>query len=81
MTQFSEADRLSSSQKMSEGKFEVEKLLLQIDSDSDYSIEALQMIQEGTDAKIDDEELLGSKKGLTIKGTPFALLNALYQKW
>ena len=81
MTQFSEADRLSSSQKMSEGKFEVEKLLLQNDSDSDYSIEALQMIQEGTDAKIDDEELLGSKKGLTIKGTPFALLNALYQKW
>ena len=41
MTQFSKADRLTSSQKMSEGKFEIKKLLLQDDSDSDYSIEAL----------------------------------------
>ena len=76
--------RLYSPQKISKGNPEVEKgLFIQNDSDnnSDYSIEALQMIQEGTDAKIDDEELLGSKKGLTIKGTPFALLNALYQKW
>ena len=39
------------------------------------------MIFEGTDAKIDDEELLGRKKNLTQKATPLALINALQQKW
>ena len=39
------------------------------------------MIYEGTDAKIDDEELLGKKKYLTMKGTPSALLHAVQQKW
>ena len=56
-------------------------IFCQNDSDSHYSDEALQMIHEGTDAKIDDEELLGSKKGLTTKGTPIAIFNALQQKW
>ena len=39
------------------------------------------MIYDGTDAKIDDEELLGSKKCLTQKANPIALVNALQQKW
>ena len=51
------------------------------DSDANFSNEALQMIFEGTDAKIDDEDLLGKKKYLTTKGTPLALLNALQSKW
>ena len=37
----------------------------QDDSDANYSNEALKMIFEGTDAKIDDEELLNRKKNLT----------------
>lgn len=39
------------------------------------------MIFEGTDTKIDDEELLGKKKYLTTRATPLALINALQQKW
>ena len=51
------------------------------DSDANFSNESLQMIFEGTDAKIDDEEILGKKKYLTTKGTPLALLHNLQQKW
>ena len=39
------------------------------------------MIFEGTDAKIDDPELLSKKKNLTMRATPLAILNALQQKW
>jgi len=51
------------------------------DSDSHYSDQALEAFLNGTDCKIDDEELLGLKKHLTVKQLPLTLLNSLHAKW
>lgn len=50
------------------------------DSDADYSNEALQQIFEGTDAKLDDTELI-NKKSLVAKQNPLSLINQLVAKW
>ena len=51
-------------------------------NDTDYSTESLRDIMMGTDARIDDPELLTSKKDLMLKGqNPLSLINALAAKW
>ena len=51
-------------------------------SDKDYGTSELTEIAMGTDARIDDPELLTTKKHLMLKGqTPLSLINALMSKW
>jgi hypothetical protein len=50
------------------------------DSDANYSNEALQAFFLGSDAKIDDINLV-NKKVLVSKQTPLTLVNQLVAKW
>ncbi len=52
----------------------------QVDSDVNYSDEALMEFFKGTDAKIDDPDLV-NKKQLTAKQNPLSLVNQLVSKW
>ena len=54
--------------------------LNQVDSDVNYSDEALAEFFRGTDTKIDDPELV-NKKQLTAKQNPLSLVNQLITKW
>lgn len=51
-----------------------------IDSDANYSNDALQEFFEGTDAKIDDPDLI-HRKALLLKQNPMTLTNQLVSKW
>lgn len=51
-----------------------------MDSEANYSNEALQDFFDGTDSKIDDEGLL-NKKALIAKQNPLSLINQLSAKW
>jgi hypothetical protein len=51
-------------------------------SQGDYGTAELAEIAMGTDARIDDPELLTTKKHLMLKGqNPLSLINALSSKW
>ena len=53
-----------------------------VNSDRDYPADVLTDIMMGRDARLDDPELLTTKKHLMLKGqNPLSLINALIAKW